>query len=195
MFCRQGEEGLKIIPVSTTKVSESIAKILEIPNLPKSNSSPAIESDSNEMENCREFKMKCEAENKHRDWTMLKGKFEIQNPKQMAINVFPASLTAIRNRSRDIKEELFEKPSSVIKKRPEQVDQLERVALQRRISELETHVRRVSDQGIETSVRLEKQIQDLKTENVYLREALELSLTKIRQWNQEMIRAGIQQYL
>ena len=67
----------------------------------------------------------------------------------------------------------------------------ERIAYQKKISDLEDAVRRISDQGIETSVRLERQVLDLRAENACLKKALELTLGKIRQWNNEMIRAGM----
>ena len=63
--------------------------------------------------------------------------------------------------------------------------------LQNKITDLELAVRRVSEQGIETSLRLEKQVQDLKSENACLKEALDLTISKIRQWHLEMIRAGM----
>ncbi len=50
----------------------------------------------------------------------------------------------------------------------------------------------MSDQGMETTVMLEKQVQELKAENACLKRALEVTLSKVRQWNQEMLRAGMQ---
>jgi hypothetical protein len=71
----------------------------------------------------------------------------------------------------------------------------ERIAMQRKISDLELAICRVSDQGIENTVMLEKQVQELKAENICLKQALEVTLSKLRQWNQEMIRAGMQNNL
>ncbi len=68
----------------------------------------------------------------------------------------------------------------------------ERIAMQRKISDLELAVCRMSDQSIESTIVLEKQVQELKAENACLKQALEATLSKVRQWNQEMIRAGMQ---
>ena len=71
----------------------------------------------------------------------------------------------------------------------------ERIAMQRKISDLELAICRVSDQSIENTVTLEKQVQELKAENLCLKQALEVTLSKLRQWNQEMLRAGMQNSL
>jgi hypothetical protein len=68
----------------------------------------------------------------------------------------------------------------------------ERIEMQRKISDLEMAICRMSDQGMETTVMLEKQVQELKAENACLKRALEVTLSKVRQWNQEMLRAGMQ---